>query len=194
MTADPGHFSRKPSWISTPLSHPGHMTSEGVMGQGEGWVQGRTPPHQRRKVVPWHVLCTHSAPFPRPRQVCSWPPPPAPSLTLNWRRTLAISYSRCSSMPRWRHHLRELLLRSDFTWCKSETRASRPVQLGEEEGADPLPRRPQRGPKQQPPGRIRGRWRSITAPSGTPALLLLPCLSSSAPSCRKPSQATPGQT
>lgn len=43
------------------------------------------------------------------------PPPLLPGLTLNWRRRLAISYSRCSSMPRWRHHLREFLPRSDFT-------------------------------------------------------------------------------
>lgn len=42
-------------------------------------------------------------------------PPLRPGLTLNWRRRLAISYSRCSSMPRWRHHLREFLPRSDFT-------------------------------------------------------------------------------
>lgn len=40
------------------------------------------------------------------------------SLTLNWRRRLAISYSRCSSIPRRRHHLREFLLRSDFTWVE----------------------------------------------------------------------------
>lgn len=43
-------------------------------------------------------------------------PTPGLGLTLNWRRRLAISYSRCSSMPRRRHHFRELLLRSDFTW------------------------------------------------------------------------------
>lgn len=62
-----------------------------------------------------------SPPTPMP-QVCSWLPStvgPAPTLlpglTLNWRRRLAISYSRCSSMPRWRHHLREFLPRSDFT-------------------------------------------------------------------------------
>lgn len=67
---------------------------------------------------------THSvSPIPA-AQVRSWPCLPgraaylATSLTLNWRRRLAISYSRCSSMPRWRHHLREFLLRSDFTWLE----------------------------------------------------------------------------
>ena len=55
----------------------------------------------------------HTLPLPPPipmPQVCSWlpspgdwPPPLLPGLTLNWRRRLAISYSRCSSMPRWRH-------------------------------------------------------------------------------------------
>lgn len=69
------------------------------------------------------LVGTQSPPIPA-APVRSWPCLPgqaahlAASLTLNWRRRLAISYSRCSSMPRRRHHLREFLLRSDFTWLE----------------------------------------------------------------------------
>lgn len=80
-----------------------------------------------------HLLTPHHHP-PLP-QVCSRPPLLVLSLTLNWRRRLAISYSRCSSMPRWRHHLREFLLRSDFTWVeKPDSRVTGPSQLGKSAG------------------------------------------------------------
>lgn len=58
----------------------------------------------------------------------AWASPPCTlvlSLTLNWRRRLAISYSRCSSMPRRRHHLREFLLCSDFTWVEIQIQGAR---------------------------------------------------------------------
>lgn len=132
---------------------------------------------------------THSAPPTWPPQVCSQPAPLAPSLTLNWRRRLAISYSRCSSTPRWRHHLREFLLRSDFTWVENQTPGGQGLaSWGRMWGLTQHPDAPSTGPNTGP-------WKiKRLGLSEEGLLLLLPGLSATAPFYRKPSQTTLGQT
>lgn len=96
----------------------------------------------------WVLECAqvHSLCLP----VCLWvgerPPPLVLSLTLNWRRRLAISYSLCSSMPRRRHHLREFLLRSDFTWVEVDMRCQGLASSERGGGTDLPPRTPSMGP------------------------------------------------
>lgn len=146
--------------------------SDGSVREGKGWCTR-----------------THSASPTWPPQVCSQPAPLAPSLTLNWRRRLAISYSRCSSMPRWRHHLREFLLRSDFTWVENQTPGGQGLaSWGRMRGLTQHPDAPSTGPNTSP-------WKiKRLGLSEEGLLLLLPCLSATAPSYRKPSQTTLGQT
>ena len=84
-------------------------------------------------------------------------PSQALRLTLNWRRRLAISYSRCSSMPRRRHHLREFPLRSDFTWMEADTR-------WQVAGAGLPPRPSQRGSEHQALGGCKAGGSPVSPP------------------------------
>lgn len=108
---------------------------------------------------------THTAPAPAPRLVLSH--------TLNWRRRLAISYSRCSSMPRRRHHLREFLLRSDFTWVEVQIPGCQGLQLGEGAGG-PATRQPTPAWTQTPAmGRTWVRREACSPPRSQPSCPLL---------------------
>lgn len=91
-------------------------------------------------------MCSGALTLPPCLPVGERPPPLVLSLTLNWRRRLAISYSLCSSMPRRRHHLREFLLRSDFTWVEVDMRCQGLASSERGGGTDLPPRTPSMGP------------------------------------------------